>query len=228
MIPGHQNAILSRCERFQQLSINLDLYKQPFRLLLPDEKDEYRTFAGAILTICTFFLGLIYAVIKLQILFGYEDYKVQSRDFGEYYKETDMFTHLDGFAVAAGIPTGPYGQAHTGVPQNVGALKFYRKEYTPGSAIDFVEIPTRKCSRKDFNFGDGSDTSDALFYLTKKSVEDLENHWEDLLCPIDANDWYGSGNYDSSSVKNFMVVFEKCDQAKETEGSTGLICLTDI
>ena len=56
---------------------------------------------------------------------------------------------------------------------------------------------------------------------------DLENHWEDLICPIDVNDWYGSGTFDEAKAQNFMVVFEKCDQAKETAGRTGIKCLSE-
>ena len=120
MIRGRHNENLSSLERCQKFTIKADLYKQPFRLLLPDEKDEYRTFAGATLTICTLAVVLIYAVIKLQILFGYEDYKVQISEFNNFYKETETFTHLDGFAVAAGIPTGFNGSAHEEIPPSVG------------------------------------------------------------------------------------------------------------
>ena len=205
MIRGRHNVNLSSSERCQKFTIKLDLYKQPFRLLLPDEKDEYRTFAGASLTIFTLSAVLIFAIIKLQILVGYQDYKVQFRRFEEYYEDTDKISHLDGFAVAAGIQTYEKG-AHEGVPPNIGALKFYRKSYQSGSATQFEEIPTRKCTRKDFNFGDGEVTSDAPFYLTQKSLVDLENHWEDLICPIDVNDWYGSGTFDEANAQNFMVV----------------------
>ena len=137
MIRGRHNENLSRGERCQKFTIKADLYKQPFRLLLPDEKDEYRTFAGSILTICTFIVVLIYATIKLQILFGYEDYKVQISEYVNFYAETDRFTHLDGFAVAAGIWTGD-GDV---LPLNVGQLKFYRKQWSAASnTIDFAEI----------------------------------------------------------------------------------------
>ena len=83
-------------------------------MLLPDEKDEYRTFCGSLLTICTLSLAVVYAVIKLQILFGHDDYKVQIRDFDEFYLETSRFQK--NFMVAAGIPVGDDGQAHTGIP----------------------------------------------------------------------------------------------------------------
>ena len=63
--------------------------------------------------------------------------------------------------------------------------------------------------------------------MTERSVGDLNSHWEELLCPVDMNDLYGNGNYDSSTAKNVMVVFEKCDQAKETAGRTGVECLPE-
>ena len=89
---------------------------------------------------------------------------MQLREFDDYYLESERFTHDKGFAVAAGIPVGPDGQAHTGVPPNIGALKFYHKKWKPGGKTEFIEIATRNCTREDFNWGDGSDSSKALFY----------------------------------------------------------------
>ena len=82
MIRGRQHQNLSRKESCQKFVIKFDLYKQPFRLLLPDEKDEYRTFCGSLLTIFTLSVTLVYAVLKLQILFHYKDYRVQEHNKG--------------------------------------------------------------------------------------------------------------------------------------------------
>ena len=58
-------ANLSPIERCQKATLKFDLYKQPFRLLLPDEKDEYRTFVGAMLTIVTVITVVVYGGLKL-------------------------------------------------------------------------------------------------------------------------------------------------------------------
>ena len=73
---------------------------------MPDEKDEYRTCTGAILTSFTFSVVMIYAIVKLQILFGYEDYQVLKSENRFFFSDTDMFNHHDGFAVAAAISSG--------------------------------------------------------------------------------------------------------------------------
>ena len=143
------------------------------------------------------------------------------------YLDSAIFDYSDGFAVAAGIPYGEQGVWGEGVPADIGALKFYRKSWTPGSDTLFYEIPIRKCTREDFNFGDGSDTSKALFYPTEKSLADLKNHWNDMLCPVDVKDFYGNGNFDSTVANNLMVVFENCNQAKETAGKTGVRCKSE-
>ena len=135
MIRGRQPQNLSRKESCQKFVIKFDLYKQPFRLLLPDQKDEYRTFCGSLLTIFTLLVTLAYAVVKLQILYHYRDYKVQERTLDEYYKETDRFSN--NFMVAAGISFGFDGQEHEKLPENIGALKYYRKTWTPGSSVNF-------------------------------------------------------------------------------------------
>ena len=68
------------------------MYKQPFRLLLPDEKDEYRTFAGAILTIFSIVVVLVYAGFKISTLLSYSEYKVQIKNFDEHYTQFEPFS----------------------------------------------------------------------------------------------------------------------------------------
>ena len=56
--------------------LTVDLYKQPFQLLLPDGKYEYRTFTGAVLTIFTFMIMLSYSSFKMTMMVTREDNKV--------------------------------------------------------------------------------------------------------------------------------------------------------
>lgn len=60
-------------------------------MLLPDKKDNYRTFAGAFLTILTIIGVAIFAGMKLTILFNFENYKVQIRDFDDVYTSKERF-----------------------------------------------------------------------------------------------------------------------------------------
>ena len=99
------------------------MYKQPFRLLLPDEKDEYRTFAGAILTICSIFVVMIYAGFKISTLLSYSEYKVQIRTFQDHYSDLEKFGAADGLAVAAGMKLDPGDR----IPPSYGEIKFYRR-----------------------------------------------------------------------------------------------------
>ena len=101
MIRGRHHENLRGKESCQKFVTKFDLYKQPFRLLLPDEKDEYRTFCGSLLTLFTLLTVSVYAGLKLKILTGYLDYKVQVRNYSEFYKDTDRFQK--NFMVAAGI-----------------------------------------------------------------------------------------------------------------------------
>ena len=84
---SRQQAHYGGMERCQQATLKFDLYKQPFRLLLPDEKDEYRTFAGAVLTICSIFVVMIYAGFKISTLLSYSEYKVQIKLFEDHYDD---------------------------------------------------------------------------------------------------------------------------------------------
>ena len=44
--------------------------------------------------------------MKLRIMFNYENYKVQERNFKQLFSDTDRFTHKDGFMIAAGLVSG--------------------------------------------------------------------------------------------------------------------------
>ena len=83
--------------------LTVDLYKQPFQLLLPDGKYEYRTFTGAILTIFTFMIMISYSLFKLTMMVTREDNKVRQMDLAGYYEDTDEFNESHGFDIAAGI-----------------------------------------------------------------------------------------------------------------------------
>lgn len=83
--------------------LNLDIYRQPFRLLLPDEKGMYRTFLGSMLSILTIVTVGVFGVFKIYDLVNMTDYKVQTRELFSYYDQTEKFDAGDGFMVAAGI-----------------------------------------------------------------------------------------------------------------------------
>ena len=161
-----QEHSLTGFERCQKSTLKFDLYKQPFRLLLPDEKDEYRTFAGAILTICSIFLVLIYAGFKVSTLISYSEYKVQIKVYDEHYGQFEPFTTEQGFMLAATMTKIP--------PANIGALKLYRKDYKveryeSDDYMVFHPISTRPCVRTDFFLeedGDAADEDDAMFFPT--------------------------------------------------------------
>ena len=97
-------AQLSATDRCQRNILRFDFYKQPFRLILPDEKDAYRTLTGACLTALTFVFMLLYLLAKVQAMITLQDYKVQTRIEDRIYKDTDQFSFSQGFMVGAGIP----------------------------------------------------------------------------------------------------------------------------
>ena len=155
-------ANLNTIERCQKATLKFDLYKQPFRLLLPDEKDEYRTFAGALLTIVTVITVVVYASLKLVTLFDYNDYKVQIRHFDDFYDMEERLTMEHGLMIAGGIAGQP------NIPENIGAVNFYRKTYSPSTNLTFTKLETRACTKEDFDIG-GKGSKNATFFGTYKS-----------------------------------------------------------
>lgn len=88
---------------FSAKYLGLDIYRQPFRLLLPDGNGMYRTFLGSLLSIITLVLIITYGSFKASELFSKQDYQVQKRELLDFYEEKEAFGADDGFAVAAVI-----------------------------------------------------------------------------------------------------------------------------
>ena len=64
------------CLSCQERFLLLDIYRQPFRLLLPDESGMYRTFMGSMLSLLTIVTVIIYGGYKTNDLVNKRDYKV--------------------------------------------------------------------------------------------------------------------------------------------------------
>ena len=83
--------------------MKFDLYRQPYKLLLPDGKNEYRTFGGSILSLCTILAVVGFAVIRIIAVASRADHKVQSQKEENYFADTDVLSENDGFLIAAAI-----------------------------------------------------------------------------------------------------------------------------
>ena len=188
----------SRIDKCQQGMLRFDLYKQPFRLLLPDGKNEYRTFTGAVLSLCTILIVIFYGGIKTRALVGREDFKIQKYVEESYYDSMEKFTYEDGFAVAASLTGEDNEYRPKQEDPKFGALNFYHKMYSATEELKFVPISSRPCKREDFNFGKSDPNEDGLFYPTINSLEDLEYLYETMICVEKPEEIYIYGNYDTS------------------------------
>ena len=134
--------------------LKFDLYKQPFRLLLPDRKNEYRTFAGGLLSITTIIVMLLYTIYKFNVLISNYDYKVQLRRMESYYSEKDVFSYNDGFRLAAAITTDNDDyEKSIDIPPEYASIKFIRKSFDWDDGLLFKELEMRPC-KDDFQIGD--------------------------------------------------------------------------
>lgn len=73
--------------------------------------------------------------------------------------------------VAAGMQGGDFS-GHIVIPEDIGALKFKKKIWSPGSELEWKELKTRQCKREDFNWGEDDENDDSpeyLFYKVGKS-----------------------------------------------------------
>ena len=167
--------------------LGFDLYKQPFRLLLPDGKNEYRTFVGATLSLFTIVIVLIYGSFKIQQLVDLEDYKVQLREEDDAFKDNEKFGFDDGFAVAAGIVSADDYEGDTkvkDVPPEIGAFGFYIKHFNQEDGLFWTKVPSRYCTEKDFDTDPENPNPDSIFLPTRRTAGDVSYFGKFLKCAV--------------------------------------------
>ena len=139
-------------------------------MLLPDQKNQYRTFIGAMLSVMSIIIVLVFASNKINHLLSYTQYKVQSRHHTFHYDNSERITADHGFMLAAAIrSSATENDQYAKIPEEVGSLRFYRNYWTQ-TDFGYTEIETRPCKIDDFYFADGSepaqDRGSAMFYET--------------------------------------------------------------
>ena len=98
-------------------------------MLLPDEQGLYRTQLGAMLSILTLLLVIIYGSFKMSTLVNMYDYSVQVRSVGGYFEETQKFHARNGLMFAAGLSTFS-DQTEVEEDPSIGVIRFYWKRWS--------------------------------------------------------------------------------------------------
>ena len=127
--------------------MRLDVYRQPFRLLLPDGHDTYRTFIGALLSLCTIVVILTTGVYKFTTLVSNDEYQVQLRTIENEFATNATFGSANGFAVAAAV-TSFDGSSEDITDPEIGEIKFYLKSWdvdAQDKGIFFTELKQKVC-----------------------------------------------------------------------------------
>lgn len=96
--------------------------------MLPDGHDTYRTFIGALLSLCTIVIILTTGVYKLTTLVSNDEYQVQLRTIENEFATNATFGSANGFAVAAAV-TSFDGSSEDITDPEIGEIKFYLKSW---------------------------------------------------------------------------------------------------
>ena len=194
----------SRSDRCQQAMLRLDLYRQPFRLRLPDGFNEYRTFTGSILSIFTICVVLAYASFKITTMVKKDDYKVRTLDQVGGFEETERFGEDNGFLIAAGIisiDTEPansdypnWRESRLEVPPEIGAFNLYYKVFDLVKGVRWKKIKTRWCEPEDFD-AEEEPNPNSRFYRTLRTKGDVFDFGPHLRCPLESENFNIYGSY---------------------------------
>ena len=218
---------MTRVDKCQRNFLAIDLYQQPFMFLLPDKEDQYSTFLGSLLSLATMVTLVIFAAYKLVDHFGDKDYTILVHEKKLFFDESEEFSYYgNNFMVAAAV-TSLDGSPEDITDPEIGAIKFYRKQWSAEIDFGFEEIETVPCKDTDYFGPSGKGDLQGAAFLPLRS----QYHWHfdvygpKLLCPKDLNDVVVKGNYDTDATSNLMIVFEKCDPVQREK--EGLKCKTE-
>ena len=93
---------------------------------------------------------LAFALNQTVILSGRGDYQILKKHHMNYFTSENLkFGRSDGFAIAAALIVD--GDYSTSIAREVGEVKFYRRFWDENSFEDFAELPSRLCTRDDFD-----------------------------------------------------------------------------
>ena len=204
----------SKRKSCKQRALVLDIYKEPFKLLMPDGSDKYRTSCGAILSCLTLIILMSYAIFKLQSLLENKNFRVQESGRFEFYAQTYPFGHDQGFAFAAGLIEWDGGGINAIEDPAYGEIKFFVKSFGENAPYDdtFHELKTHFCQKSEFNDVHGTRDDVSNFYRTSQNaIDDIGRHVNRLRCLDNPEDLQIWGNYDTGSAANILVVLDKCD-----------------
>ena len=200
----------TRCQKSADNLLELDVYSRPFQLLLPGNRDKYKTLLGSFLTILTGVVLLSYAVLKFNDLIEHEQYTLQ-QDFQEnFFDESDQFS--SNFHVAAGLS--PYDASPEPIEDpTYGQLKMYYFQWDiddPNLDL-YKEIPTKLCSHEDFNYSDSLNEESKFYPVELQAEKSLKQVGTKMKC-ITGDKLELFGNFNSQKTKNLRIIFEKCDR----------------
>ena len=86
-----------------------------------------------------------------------------------------------------------------------------------GSGImSFIELKQRPCVEEDFKVDEATGVSSYGFFDLHETTKMWTTFHESFKCIDEPYDVYG--DYNSNAAGNLMVVFDKCDPAKQEDG----------
>ena len=190
---------LSTCDKVQQKTLDIDIYKTSFNFLLPNKKQDYKSFLGVCLSIMTFIILLSYGSYKMGDLIGFENYKLQIQIQENYFPANETFGEDQGLIYAAAMTD--YGGEIAEDP-TIATLKFYYKTFgreTDNGSVNFRPVRTKACLEEDLPNSNGSNSESSKFYpLNERYDQHMANYQEHMKCFDEEMQIYG--DYDTDQA----------------------------
>ena len=162
-----------------------------------------------------------YFILRVQILYTRSDTAYLTYISDSYFK-SEAFTSDDGFNIAFGLSAYD-NEAEWIEDEDYGSLKayHYRWGFEGEHGSTWTEIPSRNCTRKEFYLDDVQDNNSEETRLYRDHFTSESNskyYWRKFRCTDERIEIIG--DYDSTIAQQFVIQFEKCDNATRSTCKT--------
>ena len=197
--------------------LNYDLFRHPFRFMLPNGYDSVKSNPGRIATLLLVIFTIAYGTINMIELSDYGKTTMRLDVVDYYYSDTDVFNidKTPGLNIAFGV-THYDNNTEKLDDLDYGEVIGVRKFWDGQSGAGYARLDLRPCTREELGLDKPGEISEtAKFYPAhSSSASFLEFYWKKLECYDDVVNVHG--NYNSETINHLHFYFKRCDKKERS------------
>ena len=200
--------------------LNFDLFRHPFRFMLPNGYDSVKSKPGRIATLLLVILTIGYGTINMLELSDYGKTTMRLDVIDYYYSDTDVFNidKTPGLNIAFGVT---HYDNNTEKLDNLdyGEVIGEIKRWDGENHVPHLKLKLRPCTKEELGLDTNGESENAKFYPSHgNSKRYFDLYWKKLQCYDEIVKF--RGEFNSASAENLMFYFNPCDNSTRSTCKT--------